>query len=326
VDLRLARYQGGSKGPLILSHGLGVSGALFTLDTVETNLVEYLTAYGYDVWNLENRASIELPSSRRPFTLDDLARFDYPAAVARVRAETGARSVQVLAHCLGAQSLTASMLGGWLSGVRSAVLSQVSAHVRVPPVTALRSGLRVPDLLEKLGVRALDTSAGRDAGWLERLYDAALALQPLVPGERCDSPVCRRITFIYGHLYDHAQLNEATHATLHETFGVANMRSLEHLALCARKGQVVDGAGADAYLPHPERMNLPIAFLHGADNRCFLPESTSLTYEWLRQANGRANYSRHLLAGYGHADCWLGKNAANDVFPHALEHLEATAA
>jgi cholesterol oxidase len=325
VDLRFTRYRGGRKGPLVLTHGLGVSGAIYTLDTVETNLVEYLTAYGYDVWNLENRASIELPSSRRPFTIDDVARFDYPAAVARVRAETGARTVQMLAHCLGAQSLTASLLGGWLTGVRSAVLSQISAHVRVPPSAAFKSGLRVPDMLDLLGVHALDALPGKDAGWLERLYDAALALQPSEPGERCNSPVCRRITFMYGHLYEHAQLNEATHATLHETFGVANMRSLEHLALCARKGQVVDGAGADAYLPHPERMHLPITFLHGSDNRCFLPESTNLTYEWLRQANGPERYSRRLLAGYGHADCWLGKNAAVDVFPHALQHLEATA-
>src|SRR5437016_1473836 len=63
----------------------------------------------------------------------------------------------------------------------------------------------------------------------------------------------------------------------------------------------------------------------GSTEILLLPESTSLTYEWLRQANGPAGYSRRLLAGYGHADCWLGKNAAADVFPHALQHLEATA-
>jgi cholesterol oxidase len=301
-----------------------VSGAIFSLDTVETNLVEYLAAHGYDVWNLENRASIDLPAARAQFTLDDVARFDYPAAVARVRAETSARTVQVVAHCFGAQTLTVSMLGGWLKDVRSAVISQISAHVRVPPFTALKSGLHVPDVLDALGVGSLTAFAGKDPGWVDRLYDAALKLQPIAAGERCGSPVCHRITFMYGHLYNHAQLNEATHATLHETFGVANVHSMEHLALCARRGQVVDRDGGDAYLPHPERMKLPIAFLHGADNRCFLPESTALTYEWLRQANGSALYARHLVPGYGHIDCWMGKNAANDVFPYALEHLEAT--
>lgn len=324
VDLRMARYQGGNKGPVLLSHGLGVSGLIFALDTVETNLVEYLTAYGYDVWNLENRASIDLPSSRGQFTLDDVARYDYPAAVEKVRAVTGAATVQVLAHCFGAETLTVSMLGGWLQNVRSAVISQISAHIRVPPITAFKSGLHVPEVLDALGVRSLTAYAGQDSTWADKLYDAALKLQPIAPGERCDSPVCHRITFMYGHLYDHAQLNEATHATLHETFGIANVHSLEHLALCARKRQVVDHTGQDVYLTHPERMGLPIAFLHGADNRCFLPESTSLTYEWLRQANGPAHYARHLVPGYGHIDCWMGKNAVNDVFPYALEHLEAT--
>jgi len=181
-------------------------------------------------------------------------------------------------------------------------------------------------VLEALGVRSLTAFAGKDPGWADRLYDMALRLQPIAAGERCDSPVCHRITFMYGHLYEHAQLNEATHATLHETFGVAGVRALEHLARCARRGHVVDRAGGNAYLPHPERMRLPITFIHGADNRCFLPESTGLTYEWLRQANGPALYARHLVSGYGHIDCWMGKDAVRDVFPLVLRHLEATQA
>ena len=42
VTLRLTRYQGGSKGPVILSHGLGVSSLIFSTDTIDTNLTEYL--------------------------------------------------------------------------------------------------------------------------------------------------------------------------------------------------------------------------------------------------------------------------------------------
>ncbi|MDQ3223269.1 MAG: GMC oxidoreductase, partial [Gemmatimonadota bacterium] len=63
VTLRLTRYQGGSKGPVILSHGLGVSSRIFSIDTIETNLLEFLYAHGYDVWLLDFRASIELPAS-----------------------------------------------------------------------------------------------------------------------------------------------------------------------------------------------------------------------------------------------------------------------
>ena len=53
VPLLLTRYKGGTKGPVILAHGLGVSSKIFTIDTIETNLTEYLVAHGYDVWLLD---------------------------------------------------------------------------------------------------------------------------------------------------------------------------------------------------------------------------------------------------------------------------------
>src|SRR5262249_9221902 len=99
VTLRLTRYKGGSKGPVILSHGLGVSSLIFSIDTIDTNLLEFLYARGYDVWLLDFRASIELPASKNPSSGDDVAIKDYPAAVAEVIRLTGAASVQMVVHC-----------------------------------------------------------------------------------------------------------------------------------------------------------------------------------------------------------------------------------
>ena len=45
VELKLTRYEGGTKGPVILFHGLGSSSGQFNLDTVETNLTEYLVQH-----------------------------------------------------------------------------------------------------------------------------------------------------------------------------------------------------------------------------------------------------------------------------------------
>ena len=91
------------------------------------------------------------------------------------------------------------------------------------------------------------------------------------------------------------------------------------------KRRVLDAEGKDVYLPHIERMALPILFIHGEKNACFKPESTERTLKRLSEANGRQLYERHVIPGHGHLDCIFGKNAFRDVYPVMLKHLEATA-
>jgi cholesterol oxidase len=323
TELLLTRYRGGSKGPVILSHGLGVSSRIFSTDTIESNLLEFLHANGYDVWLLDFRASIELPASKTQFTGDDIATQDYPAAVATVRSATGAESVQMVVHCFGSTTFFMAMLAG-LQGVRSAVASQVATHMKAPLVTRLKSGLHVPQLLEAIGVDSLNAYTDDQAGWLERLYDKALALWPDQEEEECDSAVCHRITFMYSLLYEHDQLNTLTHNTLHEMFGVANMSSLDHLALMVREGRLVAANGQDRYMPHLDRLAVPITFIHGAENGCFLTQGTKETYDALTRANGPGLYDRFVVPNYGHIDCIFGRKASRDVYPLILRHLEAT--
>lgn len=324
TQLRLTRYQGGKKGPVILSHGLGVSSSLFSLDTIDTNLLEYLFAHGYDVWLLDYRASIDLPSAQSQFTADDVAQQDYPVAVETVRRLTGAATVQMVAHCYGSTTFCMAMLAG-LQGVRSAVCSQIATHIVAPPMTRLKVGLHVPEVLEAIGIHSLSAYVDSHADWKSHLFDLALRFYPVDSEEYCDSPVCHRITFMYAPLYEHAKLNLLTHETLHETFGIANMRAFEHLALMTRVGHLVTATGQDSYLPHLSRLAIPITFIHGERNECFLPASTEQTYKMLQRANGSELYRRHVIPEYGHIDCIFGKNAVTDVYPLVLKHLEETA-
>ncbi len=71
-------------------------------------------------------------------------------------------------------------------------------------------------------------------------------------------------------------------------------------------------------------MAIPITFISGGENECFLPESTEITYNLLRQKNGKELYKRFVVPNYGHIDCIYGKNAARDVYPFILNHLEET--
>jgi cholesterol oxidase len=88
----------------------------------------------------------------------------------------------------------------------------------------------------------------------------------------------------------------------------------------------VDRHGGDTYLPHVERLKLPITFLAGDHNRIFLPATSARTLHWLREANGPELYERVVLENYSHLDGFIGRDAVRDVYPVILRHLEANAA
>src|SRR5678815_683846 len=247
----------------MLAHGLGVSSLIFSIDTIETNLLEFLSERDYDVWLLDYRASIDLPAHRARYTGDDIARHDFPAAVACVRAVTGAPTIQVVAHCFGATTFTMAMLAG-LEGVRSSVISQISAHVHTPTLTRLKTGLHIPGALDALGVDSLTAYVDNHADWKDRLLDAALALYPTQFEEHCPSGVCRRIALLYATLYEHDQLNAATHDAMHELFGDATISAFEHLGRIANARHLVAADGSEIYMDRLERLAIPTAFIHGA--------------------------------------------------------------
>ena len=63
-------------------------------------------------------------------------------------------------------------------------------------------------------------------------------------------------------------------------------------------------------LERARRLGIPITFISGAENQCFLPESTEITYKLLGEKNGKQLYRRHVIPNYGHIDCMSGKDAA----------------
>ena len=92
----------------------------------------------------------------------------------------------------------------------------------------------------------------------------------------------------------------------------------------SRKGHLVNFQGEDSYLPHLERMSIPITFISGEETECYLPESTEITCNLLCDRNGGDLYKRFVIPDYGHIDCIYGKNAVRDIYPHILSQLEET--
>jgi cholesterol oxidase len=311
TEVRVTRYQGGTKGPVILAPGFGTSTLAFSIDTVDTNLPEFLFEAGYDVWLFDYRASPALESAQTQFTLDDIAKRDYPAAVARVREVSGADSVQVMAHCVGSMTFLMAMMAG-LQGVRSAFCSALTFFPVSPLANRIRAALDLGTLIQKFGKNSLTTDFNPGEP-VDRFLDTVLRTFPT--RERCDSAVCRRILGIYGEVYKHEMLNDATHKAIHEMFGVANVTSFNQITRMIRAGHIVDANGDDTYLPNIARLAIPITFFHGEENQLFLPEGSERTFQQLTQANDAALYTRVTVPTYAHMDCFLGKDAATDIYP-----------
>jgi cholesterol oxidase len=210
-----------------------------------------------------------------------------------------------------------------MQGVRQLVASQLTTHPVVDTLGKIKSGFRLDAMLGAFGAQGVTTHAGGSP--LASTIDRAIALYPMPEEWAGLGPVSRRMFAIYGPVFKPANLNRATHDALGEIFGFANLAAFAQISTILSKGHVVDAQGQDRYLPHVKRLAFPIVLLHGADNAFFLPEGSARTFEWLRAHNGPDAYRRHVIPGYGHLDCFIGTQAAKDVFPIILSELESFA-
>ncbi|MDJ0644162.1 MAG: GMC oxidoreductase, partial [Erythrobacter sp.] len=155
VNIGLTRYRGGPRGPVVLAPGFSVRASSFATPTVEENLAESLVDQGYDVWLFDYRASADSGNDTvhpPEFCIDDIARYDWPAAVEKVRSVTGAESVQALAHCVGSMSLLMGIGAGWVSHVRSLISSQLTLHPVTDWLNYMKADLGVAGMLGKISL------------------------------------------------------------------------------------------------------------------------------------------------------------------------------
>jgi len=98
---------------------------------------------------------------------------------------------------------------------------------------------------------------------------------------------------------------------------------MQQLTAILLKNHLIDAAGNDVYLPHVDKLKLPMLFISGSNNDCVLPKSTQQTFDLLCSVNDPQLYSRAEIPAYGHVDCIIGQHAAKDVYPHILKLLES---
>jgi pimeloyl-ACP methyl ester carboxylesterase len=317
--VRLTRHKFGTKGPLIMAPGYCNAARAFAVDTVPKNWTQYLGEHEYDVWLFDYRASPDLPSSFTQFTLDDVALRDWPAAVDTVRRETGVDEIQAFGHCIGGLSLFMAIASG-MTGLRSVTFSSLAGHPIPTFGNQVRAHMRLATILKRIGIMGLNTDYDPSV-WHAKALDAVIKSLPL--RHVYDSPVARRIYFIYGDVFDYENINTTTmQQAVPSLFGNGNMTFFEHISLMIRASAARDAHGADVYLPNLDAFRLPINFITGEYNRMFVPEGLQRSYDLLRRANGAQHYVHRVIRNYAHLDLWLGVNAERDVWPTALAELE----
>lgn len=303
-----------TRGPVLLVHGAGVRANIFRPPT-RTNLVDVLTAEGYDVWLLNWRASIALPENQ--WTLDQAAVFDHPVAVAKVVELSGSDSLQAVIHCQGSTSFMMAAAAGLLPQVRTIVANAVSLHPVIPPLA--RYKIEYLHRPMQAVTRYIDPHWGIEA---PDVIASALVAYVKATHHECDNTVCRLASFTYGvgkpTLWSHELLDPATHQWIDGEFGPVPITFFSQMARCVRAGQLVSVDGMpelpDRFADGPPRTDANIVLLAGEENRCFKAESQARTFDFLEK-QGTAKYDLHMIPRYGHLDVFLGERAAVDVFP-----------
>src|SRR5436190_10371421 len=137
---------------VMIVHGLTTSTDMFVMPE-HYNLVSYLLDHGFtDVWSLDfrmsNRHNYNLSTHR--MTMDDIALFDYPAALQTMRERIGPdKRVHVICHCLGAVSFTMSLFVKAVTGITSVIANSAALTPRVPRWSQLKLTL-APNVVEYL--------------------------------------------------------------------------------------------------------------------------------------------------------------------------------
>lgn len=308
--------------PVLMVHGAGVRSRIFAPPRVAgRNLDDTLAGAGFDVFNLDWRASIDQAPNH--WTLDRAAVLDFPAAVARIAEITGKDQIRAVVHCQGSTSFMLSLVAGLLPQVSVVVSNAVSLHPVVPALARLKALYAVPSLGRFLPYLNPQWGISAPPG-LPRMFD--LYVRSI--HHECNNPVCKWSSFTFGSgfptLWPHANLDEATHDWLSGEFAHVPMTFFRQIGASIRAGHLVTTGEFDS-LPasvaaQAPRTDARVVFLAGDTNACFLPESQARSADHMnRFAPGRHSYVE--LPGYGHLDVFIGKDAPRDIFPLIVDEL-----
>ncbi|KAK1964084.1 glucose-methanol-choline oxidoreductase [Colletotrichum sublineola] len=331
------KEQEGSAPIVFLIPGAAVDHQIFALPTIENNAVTYFRKNGYRVYSMVHRVGKTVVAQQNWTTYD--ARRDIHAALKEIRRINSiidkmdgsgpSQMTYVVAHCAGSVALASGLLDGtiprqWLSGVTA---SQVFMNPKFAKVNKIKASLPISmaNIYNLVQGKWFDCTSTPDDGYLQQAINQVLRFYPVGHrNEICNSVVCHRSSLVFGRLWSHQRLNEATHSQLENFVGGTSMASLSHLMYQGTHGFVTDSQNENLVTPQniARLKGLDIFLFSGTENDVYEPENTDISFTTLSEANGGVCYERQVFKDYGHLDAWMSPTAHKDVFPRVLHHMK----
>ncbi|KAF2103993.1 cholesterol oxidase [Rhizodiscina lignyota] len=315
-----------SSPKLLFIPGASVDHQIFALPTIGRNAVEFFQSAGFEVFCVTHRVG-KTPNAQRQYTTYD-ARLDIQAAFKAIhQLQNSVDPIYVIAHCAGSVALSAGLLDGtipskWLKGLTA---SQVFFNPIFGTVNKLKALMPIPmtKLYQMVAGKWFSCISTQHDSLIQRLLNQIVRLYPVgATREICSSVVCHRSELVFGRLWSHKMLNDATHSNLSKFLGGTTMHSLEHLMYMGTHGFVTNNNNENLVTAQNlERLQgLKILFISGSENVVYKPEATDKSFTTLTHKFGQGGYELQVFEGYGHLDCWMGKDADKDIYPTVLRH------
>jgi pimeloyl-ACP methyl ester carboxylesterase len=353
VSARLTRYRPDHAAgpPVLMIHGYSASGTTFAHPAVRPNMAEYFVQRGRDVWLLDMRTSSGMPTARIAWSFEEAALEDIPAAVAEICRRSGAKSIDVFAHCMGSAMLSMAVLAPPPAGedpyerralpsrIRRAALSQIAPVVVMSPANIFR-GYAMSYLKRFLPFENYRFRVRPHPGIADQLIDRLLATlpypehefdteNPLWPWRRTPFVGTRhRMDALYGRDFNLADadgtplLDDAVLEYIDDLFGPLSIETVSQAIYFARSQVITNRIGRNEYVlrPNLERWKFPTLSLHGAQNG-LSDVATLARFQRTFAEEARISIEIDECPEFGHQDSLIGRRA-EQVFEKVYRFLQ----
>ncbi|KAI9840114.1 MAG: hypothetical protein M1837_001918 [Sclerophora amabilis] len=315
-----------SSTSILFIPGAAVDHQIFALPTIKYNAVEYFQDAGHQIFCITHRIGKTMEAQKGWTTYD--ARLDIVAALTEIR-KTTSNKIYVIAHCAGSLALASGLLDGtipadWIQGITASNVFMNPEFGKVNRVVT-RLPISMASVYKTLVGQWFSCSSSKQDSMIQRVLNQALRFYPVgSKAEICNSVACHRSELVFGRLWTHRNLNEATHANVSKFLGGTSMTSLQQLMDMGEHSTVTDNGGTSLVTnDNVARLRgVPILLFSGSENAVYGAVSTTLSYSRLRQQLLADDYEREVFAGKGHLDCWMGADAYTTVYPRVKEHVD----